>query len=178
MGAGPTESSLRTRPGDTVSRTMQETSADPVLQALVHRDLHRGARTVVGGFFLMMAGVHLGLVATDPQVYATFADRSELPFVRDAWHDVVMAAPVLWISLLLVGEAVLGTLLLVGGRAARWGWAGVIGFHLLLLPFGWWVWVWAVPALVWLVLLARLDRLTTGVPDVPGSQPGRARPDT
>ena len=42
---------------------------------------HRG-RLVVGGFYLVMGGVHLGLVAADPQIYRTFADNGLFAFVR------------------------------------------------------------------------------------------------
>lgn len=137
--------------------TTTHRAAPPTATPLAHAVAARGARTVVGGFFLVTAGVHLGLVAADPQVYATFADQSPLAFVRDTWRDVVMADPRLWGLLLAVGEAVLGSLLVVGGRLARPGWCGVIAFHVLLLPFGWWVWAWSVPALTVLILLARSD---------------------
>ncbi len=115
-------------------------------------------RTVVGGFFLVMGGVHLGLVASDPQIYRDFADHALFGFVRTGWREVVMAAPAVYGLLLMTGEVVAGSLLLVGGRAARVGWTAVIVFHVLLLVFGWWVWVWAVPALLLLVDLARRDR--------------------
>jgi hypothetical protein len=120
---------------------------------------HRRAlgRQVVGGFFLTMGGVHLGLVAADPQVYRHFADGGLFPFVRTGWQEIVMAAPAVWGLLLMAGEIVLGTLLLVGGRAARWGWYGVITFHVLLMAFGFGIWVWSVPALVVLITLARRD---------------------
>ena len=115
------------------------------------------ARHVVGGLFLVTGGVHLGLVAADPQVYGHFADAGLLPVVREGWAQIVMANPAFWGLLLMAGEIVLGTLLLVGGRAARWGWAGVIAFHALLLLFGFGIWLYAGPALVALLLLARLD---------------------
>src|SRR3954454_17336462 len=83
------------------------------------------ARTAVGGFFLVMRGVHLGLVAADPQIYRGFADDALFPFVRDGWRDVVMADPAVWGLLLMGGEILLGALLLLGGRTARWGWYGV-----------------------------------------------------
>jgi len=116
------------------------------------------SRGLVGGFFLTMGGVHLGLVAADPQVYQHFADDGLFPFVRDGWRDIVMEAPTLWGLLLMAGEIVLGTLLLVGGRVARWGWYGVIAFHLLIMLFGFGVWIWSIPALVVLITLARWDQ--------------------
>jgi hypothetical protein len=114
-------------------------------------------RQIVGGFFLTMGGVHLGLVCADPQIYRHFADGGLFPFVRDGWRDIVMASPSVWGLLLMAGEIALGTLLLVGGRAARWGWYGVIAFHLLLMLFGFGFWLWSIPALVLLVVLAHRD---------------------
>jgi hypothetical protein len=119
---------------------------------------HRAAgRLVVGGFVLTMGGVHLGLVTADPQVYRHFADGGLFPFVRAGWHEVVMADPAIWGLLLMAAELTLGALLIIGGRAARWGWYGVVVFHLLLMLFGFGVWVWSIPALVLLVSLARRD---------------------
>jgi len=114
-------------------------------------------RSVVGGFFLVMGGVHLGLVSADPQVYRDFADHGLFPFVRTGWRDIVMAAPAVYGLLLMAGEVTAGALLLIGGRAARIGWAAVIGFHLLLMLFGWWVWAWCLPALALLAWLAAHD---------------------
>jgi hypothetical protein len=119
-------------------------------------------RMAVAGFFLVMGGVHLGLVAADPQIYRDFAQHGLFPFVRDGWREIVMAAPGAYGLLLMAGEIAAGTLLLVGGRAAPAGWSAVILFHVLLLVFGWWVWVWAVPALVVLVSLARRDLGSSG----------------
>lgn len=117
----------------------------------------RVARSLVGGFFLVMGGVHLGLVSADPTVYRHFADHALFPFVRTGWQDIVMAAPSVYGLVLMAGEITAGTLLLVGGRAARIGWAAVIVFHVLLMLFGWWVWAWSLPALVLLGWLAARD---------------------
>jgi hypothetical protein len=123
-----------------------------------HRHPSRGA-ALVGGFFLVMGGVHLGLLSADATVYDGFARQGLFGFVRTGWQDIVMANPQSWALLLMAGEITLGTLLLLGGRPALVGWAGVIAFHLLLMLFGWWVWVWSVPALALLVPLARHDLL-------------------
>jgi hypothetical protein len=114
-------------------------------------------RSVVGGFFLVMGGVHLGLVAADAQVYQHFADHGLFGFVRTGWREIVMAAPAVYGLLLMAGEVTAGTLLLLGGRPARAGWVVVITFHVLLLLFGWGFWAWSVPALALLVPLARRD---------------------
>jgi hypothetical protein len=127
-----------------------------------HRTL---GRKLVGGLFLVSAGIHIGLVSADVQVYRHFADGGLFPFVREGWQDVVMVHPAAWCLLLAAGELLIGTLLMVGGRAARWGWIFAIGFHLLLMLFGFGFWLWSVPALVVLVVLARNDR-----PPLPGSR--------
>ena len=114
-------------------------------------------RKVVGGLFLVMGGVHLGLVAADPGVYRHFADDALFVFVVDGWRNIVMVRPEVYGLLLMAGEIVLGSMLLIGGRAAYVGWIGVIVFHVLLLVFGWGIWLWAVPALVFSVALARRD---------------------
>jgi hypothetical protein len=119
-----------------------------------HADL---GRSLVGGFFLVMGGVHLGLVAADPRVYEHFADHGLFGFVRTGWLTIVMATPTLYGLLLMAGEVTAGTLLLVGGRAAAVGWAVVIAFHVLLMFFGWWTWAWCLPALALLAWLANRD---------------------
>ena len=124
---------------------------------------HKMGRMVVGGFFLVMGGVHLGLVSADPEVYRHFADQGLFAFVRDGWQDIVMAAPRVYGLLLMAGEVLAGVLLLTGGRAARVGWIAVIVFHVLLMLFGWWIWVWSVPALALLTWLARRDLGWSGV---------------
>lgn len=124
--------------------------------------LARRVRKVVGGFFLVMAGINAGLVFADPSTYQHFADPAALPFVPRLWDQVVMAHPSVWGLLLAAGEIVLGTLLLIGGPAARAGWLGVIAFHLLLMLFGPGIWLWCLPALAILVPAARADWLQLG----------------
>ena len=114
-------------------------------------------RRVIGGFFLVTGGVHLGLVAADPEVYRHFADGALLPFVVEGWRTIVMAHPELYGLLLMAGEITFGAALLIGGRAAYFGWTGVIAFHVLLLVFGWGMWIWAVPALMLMVTMAIRD---------------------
>ena len=138
-------------------RTLPEGSPEDLQDRGTTRARRPVGRQVVGGFYLTMGGVHLGLVSADAQVYRHFADRGLFPFVRTGWQDIVMTHPAVWGLLLMVGELTLGVLLLVGGRPARWGWIGVIVFHVLLMLFGFGFWLWSVPALVLLVFLARRD---------------------
>jgi len=134
------------------------TLAPPMLPPIRERSAPSSlGRSLVGGFFLVMGGVHLGLVAADPQVYRHFADNGLFAFVRTGWTDIVMAAPGFYGLLLMAGEVTAGALLLVGGRAARVGWLAVIAFHVLLLVFGWWIWAWCLPALALLTWLAGRD---------------------
>ena len=113
---------------------MTGTLAPPTLPPIRERSAPSSlGRSLVGGFFLVMGGVHLGLVAADPQVYRHFADNGLFAFVRTGWTDIVMAAPGFYGLLLMAGEVTAGALLLVGGRAARVGWLAVIAFHFLLL---------------------------------------------
>jgi len=115
---------------------------------------------VVGGFYLTMGGVHLGIVAADTETYRHFADAGLFAFVRDGWQGIFMAHPASFGLMLAGGEVALGILLLLGGRYAAVGWAGVITFHLLLMLFGLGVWLWCIPALIALVVLARQDTTT------------------
>jgi hypothetical protein len=114
-------------------------------------------RHVVGGFFLFTAGVNTGMVLADPSSYEAFADSAALDVVRRQWDQVVMADPTFWLLALAVGEAVIGTLLLLGGRYARAGWIGVIVFHLLLMGFGPGIWLYCLPVLALLVPAAHAD---------------------
>ena len=112
---------------------------------------------VVGGFFLTMGGVHLGLATASPQSYRHFADAGLFAFVRDGWQHVFMAHPTVFGLLLMAAEVTAGTLLLLGGGYATAGWVAVAAFHVLLALFGFGIWVWCVPALVLITWLARRD---------------------
>ena len=130
------------------------TRTDP-LTAAAHRP--PALTTGVGGFFTCMGGVHVGLVAADTSVYEPFADGALFGFVRTGWSEVFMAAPAVWALLLAAAEITVGVLLLVGGRAARVGWVATIVFHLLLMLFGFGIWLWSVPAIAFLAWAARRD---------------------
>ena len=122
-----------------------------------HPGLARRIRRFAGHFFLVTAGINAGMVAADPQAYRHFADPAALDFVQDSWEGIVMAHPAVWGLLLAGGELVLGILLLLGGRAARAGWIGVIAFHVLLMSFGPGIWLWCIPVLAVLVPAAFAD---------------------
>ena len=96
---------------------MTFTQAAPVLSHPRNRVAHAGlGRTAVGGFFLVMGGVHLGLVSADPQVYQHFADDALFDFVSTGWREIVMAARALYGLLLMAGEVTAGALLVTLAR--------------------------------------------------------------
>jgi hypothetical protein len=106
----------------------------------------------VGPLFLWSSGVHVGIVAADPQLYRDVADAAWFPGVRTAWQDVFMAHPSAWGLAVAGGELAIGVLVSCRGRSARLGVAAAIAFHIGLMTLGWGYWSWAVPALavLWL----------------------------
>jgi hypothetical protein len=113
--------------------------------------------TALGAFYLVMAGINIGLVVGDSSVYRHFADKGLFPFVRTGWRDIVMAHPGVWIGLLAAGEIAIGLAFLARGSWPRAAYVAAVCFHLALMLFGWGVWLWAVPALALLVYAARTD---------------------
>ncbi|MFM1722328.1 hypothetical protein ABEU20_000882 [Rhodococcus sp. PAM 2766] len=105
-------------------------------------------RRLVGGLFVFTAGIHVGIVAADAELYRAFADQSYLPWVRTAWRDVFMAHPAAWGLVVAAGELTIGVLILAGGRRTRIGLIGAIAFHVALMLFCWGYWMWSVPMLV------------------------------
>lgn len=90
--------------------------------------------------------------------YSAFADGSYIPFVRETWRAVVAPQQMIFISLLILFEAAVGVLLLVGGRWAQLGLVSAMGFHVALVTFGWWYYLWSITMLVAMVLLLRAQR--------------------
>ena len=119
--------------------------------------LRWSGRQIVGRFFLWTSGIHVGVAAANPAIYQHFADAAVMEWVERGWNEVFMAHPRLWGLAVAAVQLALGLLLLHGGRAAKVGWIGVIGFHLALVLFGWIYLIWVVPAVMVLVVLARRD---------------------
>lgn len=96
--------------------------------------LARGARGVVGGFYLFAAVLNAVLTARDFTAYRAFATDSWLPGYGEAWdHLAVPALPALLV-LLVVIEATLGVLILASGREARLGLVAASVFAAALIP--------------------------------------------
>ena len=94
--------------------------------------------------------------------YAGFADQAHFGWVTTAWRAVVAPNQLLFIGLLVAFEAVVGVLILSGGRRTQLGLVGAIGFHAALWLFGWGVTIYSVPMVVALVLLLRAERRAAG----------------
>ena len=90
--------------------------------------------------------------------YAGFADQAHFGWVTSAWRAVVAPNQYLFIGLLVAFEAVVGVLILSGGRRTQLGLVGAIGFHLALWLFGWFVTIYSLIMLPVLVLLLRAER--------------------
>ena len=119
----------------------------------------RATRISIGEFYLVMAGINIGLVVGDSEVYRHFADRGLFPFVRDGWADIVMAAPGVWIGLLAGGEISIGVALVAGGRWTLPGYAAIVVFHLALVLFGLGILTWSGPVLLLMSLVVRRELL-------------------
>ena len=85
-------------------------------------------------------------------------------------------------GLLIAGEATAGILVLCGGRWMQAGLVLLLAFHVGLLFFGWWLWLYAVPMIGALTLLLRAERRhqqdarPTTTRCSPGGAPRRRRP--
>ena len=108
------------------------------------------------GIYYVAAGalVHAVYLATG-QTYATIADAAHVSFVRDTWRSLVAPHQMVFIGLLVLFEATVGVLVLVGGRWAELGMAGILAMHACLLLFGW---VYTVLSTVMLVAVGLLLR--------------------
>jgi hypothetical protein len=89
--------------------------------------------------------------------YDGFADGSWSAFVRDTWQTLVVPRHELFIGLLVVFEAAVGVLALLGGRATRLAYVAALGFHVALMAFGVGFWLWAVPVAAAFALLLRAE---------------------
>ena len=115
-----------------------------------------GVLFVCGGALLHVINLVTGVDYTD------FADPAHFGWVTDAWRAVVGPNQVLFIGLLVVFEATVGVLVLLGGRWTQLGYLGVIGFYLALWLFGWFETVWVLLMLPATVLLLRAERRAAG----------------
>lgn len=117
------------------------------------------ARVALGVLFLVFgAVVNAVYLVTDWDSFAAFGEMSQFAFVRETWASLVVPNTGFFIGLLILGEATAGILVLSGGRRLEVGLALLLAFHVGLLFFGWWLWLYAVPMLGALALLLRAQR--------------------
>jgi hypothetical protein len=115
-------------------------------------------RIAVGVLMLFGGAVFNGVNLATGGDYAGFADQAHFGWVTTAWRAVVAPNQPLFIGLLVVFEAVVGVLILSGGRRTQLGLIGAVGFHLALWLFGWGVTVYSLLMIPALVLLLRAER--------------------
>jgi hypothetical protein len=133
-----------------------------VMVASLHADRSQRARLVariaLGVLFLVFgAMVNAIYLVTAWDSFAAFGEMSQIAFVRDTWASLFVTNTGLFIGLLIAGEATAGILVLFGGRPMQAGLVMLMAFHLGLLFFGWWLWLYAVPILGALSLLLRAE---------------------
>jgi hypothetical protein len=117
------------------------------------------ARVALGVLFLVFGAlVNVIYLVTDWNSFAGFGEMSQFAFVRDTWASLVAPNTGVFIGLLIAGEATAGILVLCGGRWMQAGLVLLLAFHVGLLFFGWWLWLYAVPMIGALTLLLRAER--------------------
>jgi hypothetical protein len=113
---------------------------------------------VAVGVLMLLGGAVFNAVNLALGDYAGFADQAHFGWVTDAWRAIVAPNQYLFIGLLVAFEALVGLLILSGGRTTQLGLIGAIGFHLALWLFGWFVTIYSLIMLPALVLLLRAER--------------------
>ena len=89
---------------------------------------------VAVGVLMLLGGAVFNAVNLALGDYAGFADQAHFGWVTDAWRAIVAPNQYLFIGLLVAFEAVVGVLILSGGRRTQLGLIGAIGFHVALWP--------------------------------------------
>jgi hypothetical protein len=128
-----------------------------------HRSLpaYRLALGALGALYLGAGAAANAAYLWLDRSYAHFADASPFAFVRDTWESLVVPHETFFITLLVVFEATVGVLVLVGGRGRRVALVLIAAFDVALLAFSLWYLAWSVPMVVAMVLLLKADRQWT-----------------
>jgi uncharacterized membrane protein len=84
--------------------------------------------------------------------------------VTSAWQAVVAPNHYLFIGLLVIFEAVVGVLIISGGRRTKLGLVAALGFHLALWLFGWMTTIYSLVMVPVLVLLLLAERRAARIP--------------
>jgi hypothetical protein len=121
-------------------------------------------RVAVGVLMLLGGAAVNAANLVSGATYADFADEAHFGWVTSAWRAVVAPNQYLFIGLLVVFEAVVGVLILSGGRRTQLGLVAALGFHLALWLFGWITTVYSLVMVPVLILLALAERRATRIP--------------
>lgn len=133
-------------------------------------------RIAVGVLMLVGGAVFNAIQLATGNDYAGFADPSPFHWISQTWRAVVPANSVVLIGLLVVFEAVVGVLVLSGGRRTQLGYVAAIAFHLALWVFGWFEIGYCLVMLPALVLLLRAERRAAGSAGAHSASPATAAP--
>jgi hypothetical protein len=121
-------------------------------------------RIAVGVLFLIGGATFNFITLVFGEGYEEFADDAHFAWVTDAWRSIVAPNQALFIGLLIAFEAIVGLLVLSGGRRTQLGYVAVIAFYSVLWVFGWFTTVWAALMLPFMILLLRAERRATSAP--------------
>ena len=124
-------------------------------------------RIAVGVLMLVGGALFNAIQLAVGSDYSGFADPAHFRWVADAWEAVVPANHVLLIGLLVLFEAIVGVLILSGGRRTQLGYVGAIAFHSALWLFGWIETVYVLLMLPALILLLLAERRAAAAPAPP-----------
>lgn len=133
------------------------------------KKLHQLALAALAALYLAAGAVVNAVYLVTGSSYEHFADASPFAFVRDTWASLVVPHQTFFIGLLVVFEAAVGVMVVVGGRGRRVALVLIAAFHVALLAFSWWFAVWSLPMLVAVVLLLRAERPEVEVSPEPSS---------
>ena len=133
------------------------------------RGLHQLGLAALAALYLAAGAVVNAVYLMAGRSYEQFADASPFAFVRDTWASLVVPHQTFFIGLLVLFEAAVGVMLVVGGRSRRVALVLVAAFHVALLAFSWWYALWSVPMVVAVVLLLRAERTGAEVSPEPSS---------
>ena len=133
-------------------------------------------RIAVGVLMLVGGAVFNAIQLASGNDYATFADPSPFHWISQTWRAVVPANSVVLIGLLVLFEAVVGVLILGGGRWTQLGYGAAVAFHLALWVFGWFEIGYCLVMLPALVLLLRAERRAARPAGATSASPATAAP--
>ncbi len=135
-------------------------------------------RRFLGGFFILMGlGVNLVYVLLDPEGFVRIGTDAPLLGVYGwAFANIVALWPIALGVILASYEVALGTMMIMGGRAGRWGLLAGITFLVVSTPLSTWTLPNLVLAAALVSILVREPAHDTSDESRPPAKGRRARP--